>query len=770
MITIKGEMADETYFKFEVDESILKLDLSDLNIKSLEFDKFQYLPELEILYLSNNAFKTIPFEKLRDITNLKSLKIDGNELNQINFESLSMLKGLEYLFIRNNSLSKFPIQNLKLPNLKEIWLNSNSLCDIELSGLECNLPELQYLILDNNLIYTVTLSNQSEPHNLSILSLAYNHLSEFNLTNINEKFPNLENLILNNNMIEEFSLDNFTDMNNFTYLNLGENRIREVKAPSKNLEHLTSIYLDHNNLEKLSENFFDLLPNILDFDISYNDKLSFNWKLLKKWSQLERINLSGIQPAKISEILSCIPNSMKFIDLSNNTLSELNLTFLEEFKNLEELNLSYNSISDLSLDPLVNCNNLKLLDVKSNKLKHLDLSPLIELTELSFLDLSSNYLETIDFSGFEHHHKLRSVNLSNNKLMVCSLKSLNTQSLEYFDLSQNEFQEIELPHFSISLNTLDLSNNELKQFNLEPLGNSDDLEVLNLANNKLDEINVFERQFNGLKKLYLQNNLLNTIPHCLINGGLRELDLSDNVFVDCYILESHIFTNLEVINLSKNLLEDFDADFLRYSKGLKKLNLSSNQLQYINLENLPIRELEELELQQNKLSQINFPVDKDRSELQLLILSENNLQDLEVNQFSQFTKLQYFYLNGNLIENIDLSPLTNLQNLILLDISDNFIESLDLTPLQTILTLKYFSCSKNRITQLNLNPLGVLSLEFVDLTDIEVEELDISCLVPMKSLKEVHLDISYPIRVNTSLSSELPLWIWSEYEHNLIFD
>ena len=223
----------------------------------------------------------------------------------------------------------------------------------------------------------------------------------------------------------------------------------------------------------------------------------------------------------------------------------------------------FNYIYKSQKEEKVNLNDIKIelrskvLDEEA--LKNFSIINFTNLKELSLTDCQIQYLNFLNTTPLEN---LQEINFSNN--YISFLTDLNLYKLEKLDLSYN----------NLSKNMLSESNkNKIININLPSL------RILDLSNNKIEDINILSQfKIEGLKELYLNNNEIENIK-ALDNvscGKLRKLNLSNNKINDISIFNHFSFcNNIEHINVMNN--EIVNINFLR--------NVSLPRLQILNLLN-----------------------------------------------------------------------------------------------------------------------------------------------------------------------------------------
>ncbi|XP_059045460.1 carboxypeptidase N subunit 2-like [Achroia grisella] len=257
---------------------------------------------------------------------------------------------------------------------------------------------------------------------------------------------------------------------------------------------------------------------------------------------------------------------LEYLDLSVNSISNLEIGVFNGAPQLTSLNLSYNLITVLPLGVFDHNLNIELLDLRGNKIYILEQGLFDPLKKLKHLDLSSNLLRGKQLSPyiFDALKHIQVIDFSRNDMSDTSDLLLNTfQEVNVLNLDRCFL--VHLPNFALKTNLrtmkqLIISTNQLSKLeNSTAFVNLDSLEILNMADNKIDSIagNIFV-PLKKIKNIILRNNKLNSIP--------------DNLFRDLPEL-----TNLD---LSHNLIEFVPVNAFR-GAPLKNLNLSDNKFSYL---------------------------------------------------------------------------------------------------------------------------------------------------------------------------------------------
>lgn len=258
---------------------------------------------------------------------------------------------------------------------------------------------------------------------------------------------------------------------------------------------------------------------------------------------------------------------LQYIDLSVNKISKLKLGVLDGNVQVTFLNLSHNLLTSFPLGLFDQKVNIELLDLKGNKLNMIELGIFDPLTKLAHLDLSSNNLlgKNIDPYVFDHCKRIKFIDFSRNDMSGSPELLLHAfEALDFLNLDRCSLTEV--PAFATRSNLrtmkhLMLSTNQISRLeNSRTFMNLDNLEILNLADNVIEEIaaDIFTCCLKNIKMIVLRNNRIKTMPEALF-WNLNQLG------------------NLD---LSKNLIEYVPLKALR-GTGLKNLNLSYNRFTYL---------------------------------------------------------------------------------------------------------------------------------------------------------------------------------------------
>ncbi|CAG9794746.1 unnamed protein product [Diatraea saccharalis] len=306
-------------------------------------------------------------------------------------------------------------------------------------------------------------------------------------------------------------------------------------------------------------------------------------------------------------------NKTTGVTLRNCKIIDVEFEAFERMPVLEYLDLSQNQIKYLKLGVLDGFNRLKFLNLSYNELEGFPLGLFDQKPNLEVLDLKGNSIVNLELGVFDPMKKLKHVDLSSNALLG---RDMNPY---IFDQSTH-------------IKFMDFSRNDM----------TDSKDILLDAFEELDFLNLDRCQLNEVPKFATKSNL-KTIKHLMLStNNIRAINDS-KIFMN--------LENLEILNLSYNIIESIAADVFTPLKKLKMIKLMNNRLTQIPdtlFRNIP--NLNNVDLSHNLIEFV--PVNAFRSSpIKHLNLSDNRFSYLSDNFCLELKNsggvLAKFYFNQN---------------------------------------------------------------------------------------------------------------------------
>lgn len=326
-------------------------------------------------------------------------------------------------------------------------------------------------------------------------------------------------------------------------------------------------------------------------DITYFSATSVKMKDFPDFSRLVNLKVIKFNNSELNSVdLRKIPLSCKKLVATNCNISDSSFSVNKDFINytIEHLNLENNNINSYNFEHFMK---LVYINVSRNRLS--DISNIRYCNSIEIIICKRNNINNYDDFRFP---KIRKVNFSQNRLtkvtltkdydavildnnyinrMICISRWIKKMSIRYnnllnipqiscsvnsYDLSNNNIKDIKeewMPHY---VKTLNLSKNFINEFP-DRIWKLLDLEILNLKNNVIEEFDL-----NGYVKLLsvdLSHNKLKKLPILADNMPYKKLELNvlDNPIVSVKSSDKGIQNLFKLLSLQINISSlDVDID------------------------------------------------------------------------------------------------------------------------------------------------------------------------------------------------------------------
>ncbi|MED6122592.1 hypothetical protein PIB30_041130 [Stylosanthes scabra] len=568
-------------------QHLTHLDLSDNRFSGQFPIILGQLTNLQALNLGGNNFGgKLLLSSLANLTQISSLDCSYNMFEGPLPNKIIGFSSLTKLFLNDNLLNEaIPSWCFSLPFLTTLELSNNhftghtseisshSLLYLDLCGnkLQGNIPESMFnLVSLTHLCFSGTQSSSlhfplfSKLQNLKTLALSgFNSLlldSENNASY--NKFTNLRALKLVQINLTDFS-KTLWEFPNLDALQLSENNL-EGKMPQwiQNIHSLEHLKLTHNQLSSIGQFSWYQLK---DLDLSFNSLSDDNISFICKATSLEIVNLSYNKlRGTIPECVANLSSLLRVLDLQVN---KFHGTLPSIFSwRLETLNLNGNQLEGHLPRSLSNCTYLVDFDIGNNQIEDTFPNWVQSLQYLEILVLGSNklYGPIISLETKDAFPQILVFDISSNnfsgqlpKAFIESFQAMKgiggpqAQGSYYFEQEDDVIELLDVSYDDSVTETIKgLTTNFVKIPTF--------FVSIDLSSNKFEgEIPDDFGELTALVSLNLSHNrLAGHIPHSLGNLiYLESLDLSSNMLTGKIPAELTNISFLEVLNLSSNHLE-----------------------------------------------------------------------------------------------------------------------------------------------------------------------------------------------------------------------
>lgn len=438
-------------------------------------------------------------------------------------------------------------------------------------------------------------------------------------------------------------------------------------------------------------------------------------------------------------IPSPIPNQVKFLDISFNSISKIRAEDFKDLWNVIYLNLSNNKISWIQEGTTEHFPNLTHLNLANNKLPIVSRGLLHGLTNLQVLRLDGNIIKSIDVYAFSTLHNMKVLNLTRNNLQqIATVKPvLLSPRLEELFIGSNNFEDFnsyDLSRMPLSLKKFVFSHNPVTKFQITDniFPNLEYLDISYCGQNRTMLWNITDKTFlNSVKELNLTalNVLEETIAAVLQNvswASLFKLRLSELKWLKLETLVQYACSpKLNVLRLQRNRISNLTAQMFGPCSNLTELDFGDNKISNISasiFKDLP--QLKILRLQLNGLTEINKYFEN-LTMLEFIDLSRNRISLLKCSDFANLKHLKKLYLYSNIIHSLPGCIFKDLSNLEILKMGSNKILTIDTAFINGLPSLKELQVTYNKLSILKKGSFkGLSNLRTLDLGDNQISVIE----------------------------------------------
>lgn len=320
--------------------------------------------------------------------------------------------------------------------------------------------------------------------------------------------------------------------------------------------------------------------------------------LINQTQSVKTIDLSNTSLQFFNESLNlCQWPHLTFINAEHNNISELRSKVLSDCHQLSELSVANNQIEQIFERAFFGLYLLKTLDLSNNKIESLSAETFKPLVQLKNLRLNNNQIGAIDYDHFLHNVNLQMLDLSYNSVAVIEegsfskLKELLTLSIEFNpnlnvvdlmkmdklrDVIVNNASLLQL-HIPKSVVVVDANYNQIEHLSIE---SNSSLERLSLQNNRLRNINELAKAIN-LTYLDLSSNNISDFDFAhLMKTNISDLVLLENPIHKFNVSSLMSLPKMKMLEISLSFLDiETLAELLVQTKGKIRLQDPNRELE-----------------------------------------------------------------------------------------------------------------------------------------------------------------------------------------------
>ncbi|CAF0931097.1 unnamed protein product [Brachionus calyciflorus] len=404
-------------------------------------------------------------------------------------------------------------------------------------------------------------------------------------------------------------------------------------------------------------------------------------------------------------------------------VSLINRFYLEKLDINQFFYLNENFVhlkSRISLFYVKNCFNFN----ENNFKKILESINSMEINQLFLNSLDFSPSE-IDLSTYKYPNSISIRQFQATKVIISI-----SEYLTIFELAKTNIKEIFVGSRNRSLlQELNLEDNQIEKLTILNLFN---LKKLYLKNNKLKFLNYKQNELKNLEYLNLNDNQINSIEQIFFINltNLSELYLSNNK-LDENIKLNYLYKLIK-LDISSNKFKTFSNDLIPHSLRLEYLDLSNNQIVFVNIN---ISSLLYLDLSGNKIKTL---ANLRTIYLNHLIISNNLIDSIEDIDPQLANSLLTFEISQNLIRSISFGILSRFVNLVRLELDNNFMEKIQFPELSKLESL---FLNENKISTIEKKTFELLkNIQILSLSSNAIRSIEYECFSQNSKLRILFLN------------------------------
>lgn len=601
---------------------LTQLDLKNNKIAHIDTGAFADLISLRKLNLNSNKLGKLDDKLFDGLRNLTELRIHGNKINLVASSCFESLTSLTFLDISNNKMqTPANVRSVlqQLPNLRNLEIMSNNITTFQSWELTNGSLKLTSLDLSKNPIEVFRVTADVFP-NLTRLNIAYNSKRHFIWDVRNKTFVRrVSSLDISSFWLSLEKMRTLLESFNSSLVTLKINKMKcnltMLVSVSCAIPTMSKLQLQHNRLDFVHSNFFQLCSSVTELDLAHNNIQKIQESAFRSMPGLRILRLTN---NKLTSVPTATINlhSLAELDLSKNKISKIECKDFANLTKLRQLNLYQNSISALKGCVFKDLVRLQVLKIQNNTISQLNDAFKMSLPNLRQLHLNSNKLTVIKSGEFQGLWSLQILSLhfnlirSLNKGCFHGLKNLTDINLQSNNIEAKSLEEGSLNDL-INLRNLNLRNNHIKYFTSSAL-------------------------------LYPPFSNLSLLEKLAIPGQRRrgKFQLPSNILQG--------LTNLLDFSTRTCQLLSIPTDIFKYTPRLQNIDISSNDLTDLS-PNLfsPVQNLKSLYISRISLRSLDFLIKANLTKLEFIQARRNTFSVINEEVWKSLPDLIYVDFQGN---------------------------------------------------------------------------------------------------------------------------
>ncbi len=484
----------------------------------------------------------------------------------------------------------------------------------------------------------------------------------------------------------------------------------------------------YNDLEKVMDLIDDCYNNNkLLLKLNTNDKINVIIKYQLGNKDNECLLTLIKEELDINEKFELIFN--KIISLKNNKEIKID----EYFKNIEKLLIDLKEDINKKLEDNVNKINELKNEIEKNKIDVENNNKIIKILKNEIFNLNhkemKNKIYEINIENKNIGKGFFTKILYNNNLLSILIVNNIIEENKIIIKNEKEKKEMELKDrmkyinkgYKISIIEIKKKDNIKNYIEIDDNKNNENIlykgktiYILDdmISYGKINEIEEGEFKYEcyiennslGLPIINMKNNKIIGIKKDINNGLFLQSTINDIINISKFNKKYNLNIkdiNLQKLNLKNKRIGDKGFEILEKInfKELKELYLSGNIISDIKiLEKVRFEQLEILNLGSNKISDINILEKVNFKNLKKLYLHNNNISDIKILKKVRFEQLEILNLDENKISDINILEKVNFKNLKELYLDNNNISDIKILKKVRFEQLKILDLRSNKIS------------------------------------------------------------------------